>query len=146
MKYFTAIALIFLITACSQQAEKVESKPEKEVSIMYEASELALLMRAMHEQSAQWKKALEQESDAFIFPDGYLNIFDAEATNPQEINEKFPPLAQDFIDQTQKFVRADATMKIGEYNLMITSCINCHENYCRGPIAKISKLYIDKPQ
>jgi hypothetical protein len=137
---FGFIASCVLVFSCSQQEK---ATPEKEKSVMYEASELALLMRAMHEQSAQWKKALENEEISLQFPSGYHNLFTAEPTNPAEMDEKFYAFAKEFITETENFTNAPIHLQKEKFNLMIQSCITCHESYCRGPIQKISKLKIE---
>jgi len=134
--FFVGTALIF---SCSRQQDKPNPK---ENSVMYEASELALLMRAMHEQSAQWKKNLESDNPQIVFPTGYHNLFSAEATNPSEIDEKFYAFAKEFISETENFTNAPIHLQKEKFNLMIQSCITCHESYCRGPIQKINKLII----
>lgn len=142
MKQIAFLIFVVILSSCQQENKEKTQQPKQE-SIMYEASELALLMRAMHEQSAQWKKALETDADQYVFPTGYLNLTTAVATNPAEIDEKFYPLAENFIEHTQKFIKADKSTKPEAFNLMITSCITCHESYCRGPIVKIKKLYLE---
>jgi cytochrome c556 len=137
---FGFIASCVFVFSCSQQEK---ATPEKEKSVMYEASELALLMRAMHEQSAQWKKALENEEISLQFPSGYHKLFTAEPTNPAEIDEKFHHFAQVFLQETEAFTSAPIHLQREQFNIMIQSCITCHESYCRGPIQKISKLKIE---
>ena len=138
------IALVLL--ACNSSTSETESTPEREPSVMYEASELAGLMRAMHEQSKSWKSTLLSDNGEelnFEFPDYYLNMHEAEATNPKEINENYHAKAEVFLENTKYFVQAEQENRIAKYNLMIASCIDCHNDFCRGPIQKISKLVIE---
>jgi hypothetical protein len=136
-------AIILLTTSCTQQDNHTLDKDQKQQSVMYEASELALLMRAMHEQSAQWKKNVLNNDSLFIFPEGYNNLHSATATNPAEIGDTFHEKADDFIISAKAFAEANNNERIEKYNLMIASCVDCHRSYCTGPIPKINKLKIE---
>lgn len=143
---FSVLFSIIILACQSSTSEEVILEEPKEPSIMYEASELASLMRAMHEQSNSWKSTLISNNDLkvdFDFPDFYLRMHEAEATNPNEINENYYQKAEVFLEHTKKFVQAEKEEKIAKYNLMIASCIDCHKDFCRGPIQKINKLVIE---
>lgn len=137
----------FFIWACqSSSKEKPISKEPKEPSVMYEASELASLMRAMHEQSNSWKNALLADAENFELdmPEFYRRMHTAEATNPKEINDNFYAKADAFLEATNTFIHAENVNKLETYNLMIASCVDCHKDFCRGPIQKINKLVIEE--
>lgn len=145
-KKIAALIILFsiIILACQSSSSEEVAEP-KEPSIMYEASELASLMRAMHEQSNSWKNVLNSENaenPTFEFPEFYERMHSAEATNPKEINDNYHLKADAFLESTKNFVQAEKEEKIAKYNLMIASCIDCHKDFCRGPIQKINKLVI----
>ncbi|MGB1247560.1 MAG: hypothetical protein ACPG4Z_01650 [Chitinophagales bacterium] len=124
-----------LIFACQQKQE-----PTHEPSIMYEASELARLMRNMHDTLLVWKNDVQAGDSVYIHPQYFEGIHTAQATNPDEINDAFYLLASSFEQSIYTF---NKTQDITSYNLVVNSCVTCHKSYCQGPIPKIEKLYIE---
>lgn len=141
--------------ACQQQGEEsspeaettsAESAAEKELD-MYEASELASLMRRMYEDNLKLKKQIEEGNIPQSFPEEFKKIHTAEATNPDELNETYDALAQQYIKNMEAIAAADdaASAKIA-YNNMVGTCASCHQIYCTGPLAKIKKMRFTKAE
>lgn len=136
--------------ACQQQESaeveetesnaSAESGQEKELD-MYEASELASLMRQMYEGNLDLKKQIAEGKVPESFPEEWKKIHTAEATNPEELNETFDALAKQYIANMEAISKAESTAaaKIA-YNAMIGTCASCHQIYCTGPLAKIKKM------
>lgn len=113
---------------------------------MYEASELALLMRSLETQLKQ----LGAQLDAGILPadslSDYSKLHTAKATNPKEINEIYHGMADVFIAKAKEMnAQKEVELFKIHYNILVNSCISCHQVYCNGPIERISKLQINPP-
>jgi cytochrome c553 len=135
------IASFFI--SCQQQStpapqpEEVHKKPA-----LYEASELALLMRALYEQQLEIKKGLQTgELPDSISPD-FVNIHTAVATkNMIDQRPTFEAMATTFVAQMHALTKAqnvDSAKVI--FNNIIGTCSSCHQVYCQGPLQKIKKL------
>lgn len=142
MKRFSLLSLTLLLLfvyAC-KEGDSVTVQPEP---VMYEASELAALMRSMHDSVGVWKIEIEQDSTFELrLPETFDAIKSAEATSPEEINDVFYNMADVFLKRVEILASASPDKKIAEHNLLVSSCVNCHKLYCQGPIPKIEKLRI----
>ncbi|TVR82109.1 MAG: hypothetical protein EA412_01985 [Chitinophagaceae bacterium] len=137
---------IIYITACESEMEKkTEDAPKTEESMpfdLYEPSQMAALMHAM-EADLKKMKATLKAGDVPEFPVSWEGIFHAELTNPSQGDDLFYEKSEQFIDLTIESVEK---MKKGSefnpelYNLIVASCIDCHQSYCPGPIRRIEKL------
>lgn len=148
--YPIAILLLSLAIACSGSEEKVEEANE-EVSTqsdapeMYEASELALLMRKMYDDNEAIKQQIMNGEAPESFPEDFYRIHTAQATDPDEINETFHALANQYTANLDSVVAAEPEHAIEAFNTMINTCVSCHQIYCQGPIPRIKKLHIPNP-
>ncbi len=147
---FYSILLSLLLVACNEPAGKVgkgqaatkvqEEKcgSSKSRGVVYKGSELALAMRSMHdhlEEAGKLLKKGEQVPDSLL-PD-FDHILTDKPTNPDEIGPKFYTFAQGWLGVYEDF-RNDRNTE--SYNKVMNTCINCHEQFCPGPIPKIKKL------
>lgn len=142
--------------ACQQQENtgteetesnaSAESGHEKELD-MYEASELASLMRQMYEGNLDLKKQIADGKVPASFPEEWKKIHTAEATNPEELNETFGALAKQYIANMEAISKAETTAEAKiAYNAMVGTCASCHQIYCTGPLAKIKKMRFSKAE
>ncbi|CAE7369959.1 unnamed protein product, partial [Symbiodinium sp. CCMP2456] len=116
-----------------------EGSQDKELE-MYEASELASLMRQMYEGNLDLKKQIAEGKVPESFPEEWKKIHTAEATNPEELNETFDALAKQYIANMESIAEAKSTAEAKiAYNAMVGTCASCHQIYCTGPLAKIKK-------
>lgn len=136
--------------ACNQQpteavgssSETSETEANKELE-MYEASELASLMRKMYEDNLDIRKQIINGELPGGFPEEFKTIHTATPSDPKEIDETFDKLAEQYINNMQAI--ADAQNKeeaTAAYNSMVGTCASCHQIYCQGPLAKIKKMRI----
>ena len=141
MLRFFSLLSILLLAACNSPAEQ-PAETNKE-SVMYEHSELAALMEKMYVDNAELKKQIEAGQVPASFPEDFLNMHSAEATDPNDKNETYHALANVYLAQMDSIVKApnpEAAKKA--FNSMVTTCVNCHQVFCQGPIPRIQKLRI----
>jgi cytochrome c553 len=144
MKRLAILLLVLLVVyACAEnQVDKGESQKEMK---MAEFSELALLMKEIHEDAKKWKAELE----AGERPTDSLKIYEKIVTSTPTKAEVKGPVFEGFASMYQ--ARLDSLFYAGEldmakdaYNNLISSCVDCHGEYCPGPIPTIEKLYISE--
>ena len=63
-------------------------------------------------------------------------------SSPDKNDRNFPELSAAFVEAFNELKTNPA--KTEQFNLMIASCVDCHEQFCPGPIRQIKKLQIDK--
>lgn len=148
--YFILISL-FMWAACSQQGadketsqtDKTEKKSPENKAVVHQDSELAAWMKEMHSQLFTVKDALEKGEPV---PDSinwdWEAIYKAQRSNDDARGETFNGMARAFLIEMQKSIENN---DVEAYNHAVRSCVNCHENYCPGPIPKIKKLKISQP-
>jgi cytochrome c556 len=134
----TVLAIVAAINACGDSETAKAPEPE-----MAKTSELAQMMRDMHEYAAQLRASILEDSLAPM-PNFAKDIYlmkTAVATDPSVKTPVFEGLSDVFIESLQK-VSNPSEGKIFSYNNMLDACVNCHKAYCPGPIKKINKLRI----
>tara|TARA_R110002050_G_scaffold204327_3_gene339792 strand:- start:35353 stop:35820 length:468 start_codon:yes stop_codon:yes gene_type:complete len=149
---FTQVAILALGIAiffgsCSETADRPASKrgtstvatPLKKTSgVVYKASPLAKEMRRMYanlEVAHAYLNSNETIPDSLLY--GYDGILTAEATNPAEINDTYFGFARGWLSEME-VLRKDPNLE--NYNAVMSACVNCHQEFCPGPIPKIKKL------
>lgn len=136
------VVLLFLLSSCGNNP-KEEKREEKETLVMYEFSEMALLMEKMFVENEQLKKKIESGEDVGDFNREYLKIHTAVLTDPNDRNETFDSFSTAFIINQEGVFSASNTLEAkGNFNKMVQTCIACHETTCTGPIPRIKKLLI----
>ena len=124
--------------------ENASSESEDKNLDMYEASELALLMRGMYEKNLDLRQQIIDGNIPESFPEDFKTIHTAEAT--EELNETFKSLAVQYIANMEAITQAKNPEEgIVAYNAMINTCASCHTIYCQGPLAKIKRMRISNP-
>lgn len=143
------IAATVLFVGCQNQAEETASdstekaqkksgkKPE-----MYEASELAALMRSMYDRNLELGKRIEAGEIPESFPEDFYTIHSAEAT-PGMLHDTvfFKNMAEQYLVNMKKITEAESKQEAKiAYNEMIMTCAGCHQVYCQGPLPTIRKM------
>ncbi len=132
------IILVFIV-ACS--AQPGEPEQTEIVAAMNEASELALLMRSIHSDAKDWRKAIATGT----LPTGEVDIYDAlvqsKPTKAAVQGPVFEGMARNYQRVIDSLFAAD-TPEVAklQYNQVVVACLSCHEAYCPGPIPTIKKL------
>ncbi len=143
--FLLAIAVLF--TRC-QESVKEKSKSgksgtncstKKPLNINGD-SELALLMRDMYNTSVSLRIEVERGRVTSKFPQRFNEMHSALATDPSVRNKKFSILADDYLKGLKVLYTSSQEKLKSNYNASVQKCISCHENFCPGPIQKITKL------
>lgn len=138
------IGASFFIACKSENAEaEVKEPKEKKEYIMYEESELAVLMRKMYADNLEIRAQIMKGELPESFPEDFYTIHTAEATDPSKIDETFKSMADLYIVNMKKITEAQSESEAKvTYNNMIMTCASCHQIYCQGPLPKIRKMII----
>lgn len=150
MKYISILAIVLLFAFALSCTQKVETNTEEPVEEtvssdepkMYEASELAQLMRDMYDSNLEMKKQIMEGKLPESFPEDFDNIHSAVATDSTVKTDAFYGMADYFVENMKAIEEADSVQIISSFNTMVNTCVSCHQMYCKGPIPKIKKLYI----
>lgn len=150
LKYITVILLLFA-TACNKKEvantePKKESaakctKPEKKEFKMYEMSQMAALMEQMYVDNQRLKERITKGDTIGAFPKHILNIHTSALTDEDDNDAFFKEQAAKFI-KAQQLIYSDPANAKQHFNDAVSSCVQCHEGKCEGPIPRIKKLYI----
>lgn len=139
------ITTLLLITSCGEESASVPATAEKTDTDINPngSSELALLMRDMHDAAVAAKAEIEKGQTPDIQID-FSSLTTAEPTQPQMIAyTEFEPLAASYIASMQALAHAeDSTQAAQAYTTVVNTCMSCHEVSCKGPIPRIRKLYL----
>lgn len=126
-----------------QEADSSSSSSSAKEMEMYQASELAQLMRKMYEDNLALRDTILQGEVPQSFPRDFERIHTAAATDDENQEATFKALAQEYLRHYDSLQEASnpAAARIS-YNGMIQTCASCHQQYCRGPLAKINRMRI----
>lgn len=105
-------------------------------------SELALLMRAMRDNAIALKEQIKAGKIAGTFPEEFLKIHTATATDADTKHESFNSYARNYIFNLQELYKSPKAALTKNYNAVINSCLSCHSDHCPGPIPTIKKMQI----
>lgn len=142
-KSFAALLLIGSLTLACSQTEQPVKTTKKWQPEMDQPSELASIMRAIHEEGVARKVALERGELGSADSKLIFDMITAEPTEPHMVGPAFEPHANAFIKSYGEIARAtDVETQITAHNNLVKSCVACHMNFCQGPIPRIEQLYI----
>ena len=102
---------------------------------------MALMMRMMAANADSMRSQLlrGESLDSTNYP--FIKFYLVEPTDPNVLEPQFFENARLF-QQAYKNLFAKPKDQIKRYNLLINSCIKCHESYCSGPLKRIRKFPI----
>lgn len=119
----------------TQDNKKIYSNPNGD-------SELAILMRTMMQSGKTMKNEIENKLPISPYPSEIKSMTTAKQTDGMiEDRAIFNALAN-FHIITLDSIYIKKTNPTVQFNHMVKSCVDCHENYCHGPIPAIKQLYI----
>ena len=102
-------------------------------------SELALLMREIHENAKLLKLLLQNGDDLKPYGSDFDFILEAQPTRPAVQGPEFESFARYYIKMNEDVYSEPS---IENYNSLVESCVACHQEFCPGPIKTIKKLHI----
>lgn len=138
LSFFFVFLIIF--NSCKNEADQ---KPEKQELIMYQGSEMAVLMNDFYAYNESLKQAILNDTELELMPEKFAKIHTAQMTDVNGRTPVFNSLAPAFIAAQQRIIDtlSKEDLKI-RYNATINMCISCHTTECVGPIPRIKKLLI----
>jgi hypothetical protein len=107
-------------------------------------SELALLMREMLHNSESLKEMIKSGNLPDKFPEAFLKIHTAKATETDMKKESFNGFADNYLANLQTLYKSPKEKLTSNYNAVINACISCHTEHCPGPLRAINKLKISE--
>lgn len=107
-------------------------------------SELALLMRKMLSQADSLKIAVQHNKKWQSFPEEFNLILTAKPTDDQTKKPGFNAFAISYLDQLKTLYQSPPSELRKNYNMVINTCISCHEEHCPGPLTVINKLKLQE--
>ena len=131
LKYIVFAIISLSIIACWQN-----KKSEK--ADMYEASELAQLMRDMVVFSEGAKAKLAAGEKIESIPAQIWGLKNAKATRDEHLETAFQDLTNPYLEALKGIERGDSQQYY--YTQSIQACKSCHGVYCGGPLNKINQL------
>ncbi|MGB5362719.1 MAG: hypothetical protein WBN17_05395 [Aureibaculum sp.] len=139
IRNLAVIITFFLCTSCNINVKKenVDEEP-----LMYQPTEMALLMRKMYEVNNVVKKQIINKDAILPFPEEFSNIHTAVLTDPSERNSEFDSLANLYLNYQKDLFNTGNDSTVYYFNKSVNTCITCHETRCVGPLPKIKKLLI----
>ena len=154
MKNYIALGLtaLMLCTGCKKAEEAKPEAPKKESAAkcakpagkefkMYEMSQMAALMEQMYVDNQRLKERITNGDTIGTFPKHILNIHSSAMTDEDDNDAFFKEQAAKFI-KAQQLIYSDPANAKQHFNDAVSSCVQCHEGKCEGPIPRIKKLYI----
>lgn len=140
-KIFIIILGSIFFLSCNTSKKETPVNNNEEL-VMYEFSEMALLMEEMYKANEDLKNKIINKEAIGDFSDKFLNIHSAVLTNPKDRDANFEIFSKAFIENQQAIFSASPNEVKDQFNLMVNSCVACHKTTCSGPIPRIKKLLI----
>lgn len=137
--YILCCVLLILVSCAEKKQEKV-----KEELLMYEPSEMAILMRQMYEYNKVLRQQIISQDSLSLpsYPEEFLNIHSAVMTDDTERDSAFEALSKRYLELQQSiFTNKDSAKE--NFNKSVVTCVECHTTRCDGPIPKIKRLLIN---
>lgn len=172
MKKLLLIPFVFCLYSCnlSETNKKVtvdkdlgvirtenqtESKTDKTQKLINDprspnpSSELAVLMRDMWEYADTLKTAISTNTTTSLpeYRPAFDNVLTAIPTDEHTKSPAFDAMAKIMLQKLENVyqnanLKKEQSVQVEGFNLLVKSCLQCHEQQCPGPVSKISKLMI----
>jgi len=133
MRLLGILLIVGFLSGCGSTPE---SQPE-------EAS--VTLVQMMRAQEADVKVLRQRIMDGDTLLNDLVLIHDfteGEPSSPDKNDGNFPELSAAFVEAYNSLTVKPR--KVDQFNNMITSCVDCHEQFCPGPIRQIKNLRIEQ--
>jgi hypothetical protein len=128
------LLLALLLYTCDAE------KKDKQITASTEDSELALLMRSIHEDAKAIRQVIKQKQDGHDPLSDFDFILAATPTKDNVQGPEFEAMARYYLQKNAQLLE---DLDQVSYNEMVESCVACHQSFCPGPIKTIQKLYIN---
>lgn len=136
-----AIAAVLLIICCFVACSEINTSSQDQMSINPNGdSELALLMRQMAVESDSIRAAVLRGETHPV----WTRLQDLHSATPTDSTVKgpvFEGFANAFINSVKTFESSDS-LRLKHFNAVVDGCMQCHQEFCPGPMKRIAKLYV----
>lgn len=134
MKYIVIFTCLATLISCAGDKTKTIN-PNGD-------SELALLMRDLHEDGMRTKQQIldGQTPDIKV---KYHELNTATATEPEKAaSQAYKSFAAYYEATVKSLLESNESNKAESYQTMVDACMSCHQELCPGPMVKIKRLYL----
>ena len=101
---------------------------------------MALNMRIMTKELEIAKYKIENDNKFDNISFDFNKIHNQKATDSTFYTENLKPMSESFHRTVENFNNFPNSEN---YNNIVTSCVQCHNYICSGPLVKINKLYLN---
>jgi hypothetical protein len=102
-------------------------------------------MRHLEKQAQAWRDTVANGGTVALQPEVLDSLFTATPTDGKiKDSVLFTNLGNLFKQDVMKLSTSAPQDLSSHYNLMVTACVNCHRNFCPGPIKRIEKLRLSE--
>ena len=140
-KLLGILTICSVLLSCNFATHKEETFKDP---IMYQPTEMALLMRRMYEVNKVVKGQIINKDTLLTFPEEFNTIHTAVLTKSTDRDKSFDSLSRIFINHQKAIFSSRSDSVLYHFNKSIKTCITCHETRCVGPLPKIRKLLIQE--
>ncbi len=140
--FFLTLSCLVFILACGSEKVNEESHQTPSVFSPNEDSELALLMRFMYDDMYRLRAEIKAGKHPKItFP--AKELFTAEPTDENQVSsDHYHLLGKAFLAAVNQFQESDYSQLSEHYEVLVESCMSCHQYSCPGPMRRIRNLYL----
>jgi hypothetical protein len=138
------ISALFFAGCTSNNTSQESCKNEGDIN-PNGSSELSLIMRKMATHLAENRDALKAGKGIVAAPKEIDNLLTAKKTDEEidkTIYDGYAKLYKQRIIEFNKTASAPDSLKIMAHNNLVSTCRNCHSNFCPGPMVVINQLDI----
>ncbi|HRN93984.1 MAG: hypothetical protein M9931_04170 [Chitinophagales bacterium] len=106
-------------------------------------SPMALVMKNMLHYLQKEKKAIVSNKKKTQTPSDINEIFSAEITVGKKLASNHKELSIELLKHIEAYNNSAKEERKTQFNLVVKSCVACHEKVCPGPIEAIERNLID---
>ena len=139
-----AIGALLIVGCTSNNTTQESCKNEGDIN-PNGSSELSLIMRKMAAHLAENRDALKAGKGIVAAPKEIDNLLTAKKTDEEidkTIYDGYAKLYQQRIIEFNETANAPDSLKIKAHNNLVSTCRDCHSNFCPGPMVVINQLDI----
>lgn len=140
-KIIVSVVFIALVGILSYSCGKAVDEKKKSVNPNGD-SELAIVMRTMMQSGKTMKNEIENHLAISPYPVEIKTITTAKPTDGMIADRDIFNALANYHMATLDSVYIPNTDPVVQFNHVVKSCVDCHSNYCQGPIPAIKQLYI----
>lgn len=142
-RYTIVLFVILALMACFTQQARMADGGGNAAVLQDDASELALLMRAMAAHADSVKASLARDGKLPAKPKHFDSLFTATPTDGMHIDPiTYPTFGNDYLKKLDALYKAPRKERPQAYNALVQGCANCHGTHCPGPLMRIKKMYV----